>query len=365
MEDGIGTGVRRKIITRGFSKSIAGGVRSCENETRYSMRIKSGLAALLSCCCCMAQSQIPVDVNQAQPPIRVDVNLVNVAFTVRDKSGALVNNLTREDFEVHEDAVPQTIAFFARSADVPLTLGLVVDFSGSQEHFLKQHHKDLQIFLQEVLGPRDQAFVVCFGNYLRLVSDFSPDAEGLVEALQRYEHGKRSFPELGPSEDRELGTAFYDAIYYPVTGKLAQTEGGRRALLIFSDGEDNSSSHNMMEAIEAAQAADVMVFALRYTEYGKKGETARNRYGTGVMIRVARETGGAHYDAGKTDLATTFRQIGEELRSSYEVAYHTSNPARDGTFRKIVVRAKREGLTVRSKTGYFAGAAERVGAGPR
>jgi Ca-activated chloride channel family protein len=313
----------------------------------------------------MAQSQIRIDVNQAQSPIRVDVNLVNVAFTVRDNMGALVNDLTKDDFEVFEDAVPQTIAFFARSADVPLTLGLVVDFSGSQEHFLKQHHKDLQIFLSEVLGPRDRAFLVCFGNYLRLVSDFSPAGDSLVDALQRYEQGRRNFPELGPSEDRELGTAFYDAIFYSVTEKLARAESERRAVLVFSDGEDNSSSHNMMEAIEAAQAADVMVFALRYTEYGKKGETARNRYGTSVMLRVASETGGAHYDAGRTDLPTTFRQIGEELRSSYELAYHTSNPTKDGTFRKVAVRAKRAGLTVRSKTGYFARARGAGGAGPR
>jgi VWFA-related protein len=318
------------------------------------MRVTSGLTALLTCCLCLAQSQIRVDVNQAGSPIRVDVNLVNVAFTVRDHSGALVNDQTKGDFEVFEDAVPQAIAFFARSADVPLTLGLVVDFSGSQEHFLKQHHKDLQIFLQEVLGPKDRAFLVCFGNYLRLVSDFSPEGDHLVEALQQYEQGRRSFPELGPAEDRELGTAFYDAIFYSVTEKLPQAENGRRALLVFSDGEDNSSAHNMMETMEAAQAADVLVFALRYTEYGKRGETARNRYGTSVMDRIARETGGAHYDAGKTDLPSTFRQIGEELRSSYELAYHTSNPTRDGTFRKITIRAKRTGLSVRSKTGYFA-----------
>ena len=329
------------------------------------MRVTSGLVSLLTCCFCMAQSQIRVDVNQAQSPIRVDVNLVNVAFTVRDNSGALVNDLTKDDLQVFEDAVPQTIAFFARSADVPLTLGLVADFSGSQEHFLKQHHKDLQIFLREVLGPKDRAFLVCFGNYLRLVSDFSPVGDSLVEALQRYEHGRRHFPELGPDEDRELGTAFYDAIYYPVTEKLARAESGRRALLVFSDGEDNSSSHNMMEAIEAAQAADVTIFALRYTEYGNKGETARNRYGTGVMARIARETGGAHYDAEKTDLHTTFRQIGEELRSSYELAYHTSNPTKDGTFRKIAVRVKRTSLAVRSKTGYFARAGDPVGVGPR
>jgi Ca-activated chloride channel family protein len=327
------------------------------------MRATSGLSLLLTVCMCLAQSRIQVDVSQVQAPIRVDVNLVNVAFAVRDYSGALVRDLTKDEFEVFEDAVPQTIAFFARSADVPLTLGLVVDFSGSQEHFLKQHHKDLQIFLREALGPRDRAFLVCFGNYLRLVSDFSPAGDRLVEALQRYEQGKRNFPELGPPEDRELGTAFYDAIYYPVTEMLAKAESGRRALLVFSDGEDNSSSHNMMEAMEAAQAADVLVFALRYTAYGNRGRTARNRYGTSVMARIARETGGAHYDAGNTDLPTTFRQIGEELRSSYELAYHTSNPTKDGTFRKIVVRAKRTGLAVRSKTGYFARAAE--GVGPR
>src|SRR5512135_2062732 len=186
------------------------------------MRATSCMATLLFCCFCVAQSPIRIDVNQAQSPIRVDVNLVNVAFTVRDNMGALVNDLTKDDFEVFEDAVPQTIAFFARSADVPLTLGLVVDFSGSQEHFLKQHHKDLQIFLSEVLGPRDRAFLVCFGNYLRLVSDFSPAGDSLVDALQRYEQGRRNFPELGPSEDRELGTAFYDAIFYSVTEKLAR-----------------------------------------------------------------------------------------------------------------------------------------------
>jgi Ca-activated chloride channel family protein len=328
------------------------------------MRATPGLFALLTACICLAQSQIHVDVNQAEAPIRVDVNLVNVAFTVRDTRGALVNDLTRDDFEVFEDAVPQSIAFFARSADVPLSLGLVVDFSGSQEHFLKQHHKDLLAFLGEVLGPRDQAFLVCFGNYLRLVSDFSPLGDSLVDELQRYEKGKRNFPQLGPPEDRELGTAFYDAIYYPVTEKLARTDRGRRALLVFSDGEDNSSSHNMMEAIEAAQAADVLVFALRYTEYGKEGLTARNRYGTGVMARIARETGGADYDARKTDLPGTFRRIGEELRLSYELAYHASNPAQDGTFRKIVVRARRPGLTVRSKTGYLARAGVPEAAGP-
>jgi Ca-activated chloride channel family protein len=318
------------------------------------MRGLAGLLATAIGCLWLAQTQIRVDVNQADKPFRVDVNLVTVAFSVHDERGGLVRDLSKDDFDVFEDAVPQQIAFFARSAELPLELGLVEDFSGSQEHFLKQHHKDLQTFLNEVLGPRDRAFLVCFGNFIRLVSNSSSSAENLLEGLRRFEEGAWNFPELGPSEKRELGTAFYDAIYYPVTEKLAKAEGGRRVLLMFSDGEDNSSSHNMMEAIEASQAADVLIFAIRYTEHVKGGPTARNRYGTSVMDRVARETGGTHYNAEKTDLRTTFRQIGEELRMSYELAYPSTNPAKDGTFRKIAIRPKRPGLTVRAKTGYFA-----------
>ena len=108
-----------------------------------------------------------------QQPIHVAVNLVNVAFSARDARGALVENLTKDDVEVLEDAVPQKISFFAKSTDVPLTLGLIVDASGSQDHFSKQHEQDLEVFLKEVLGPKDRAFLVTFGNHIRLVSDFS------------------------------------------------------------------------------------------------------------------------------------------------------------------------------------------------
>jgi Ca-activated chloride channel homolog len=289
---------------------------------------------------------------QAQEAIRVDVNLVTVAFSVRDANGALVDNLTKEDFEVDEDTVPQKIAYFARSVDVPLTLGLIVDASGSQEHFTKKHQHDLEVFLKDVLGPKDRVFLVGFGNHIRLVSDFSQSSAGLMEEWKHYEKENRKFPELGPAEERDLGTAFYDSIYYPVMEKLA-TENGRRALLVCSDGEDNSSSHDMMTAIEAAQGANVLVYTIRYTEKKHGKLTARNQYGMRVMERVARETGGAHIDAEITDPHTYFRQIAEELRTSYELAYYPTNETKDGTFRKVVIRAKRPGLKVRSKTGYF------------
>jgi len=179
-----------------------------------------------------------------QEPIHVAVNLVNVAFSARGARGALVENLAKEDVEIFEDAVPQKISFFARSMDVPLTLGLIVDVSGSQDHFSKQHENDLEVFLKEVLGPKDRAFLVAFANHIRLVSDFSPSGAEIIERMHGYKARDKGrdkkkhaeFPELGPPESRDLGTAFYDSIYYAVTEKLAR-ESGRRALLVFSDGK--------------------------------------------------------------------------------------------------------------------------------
>jgi Ca-activated chloride channel family protein len=182
--------------------------------------------------------------SQEPPAIRVDVNLVNVAFAVRDAHGALA--------------------------------------AGEK-------------FFQDVLAPRDRAFLVCFGDHLRLVSDFSFASAPLMEGLKRFDKGDRRFLELGPVEDRELGIAFYDALYYAVTDKLAKSEGGRRALIVFSDGEDNSSAHHMMDAIEAAQLADAHLFCLRYTERKHGRFTARNKYGMRVMERIARETKGRRF----------------------------------------------------------------------
>ena len=289
---------------------------------------------------------------RAQKPIRVDVNLVNVAFTARDANGALVSNLTKDDVELYEDAVPQKIEFFAKSTDLPLTLALIMDVSGSQEHFEKKHRKDLQVFLQEVLGPKDRAFLVCFGNHLRLVSDYTNSPDQLLNNMELFDKGKTHFPEIGPKEERDLGTAFYDSIYYSVTEKLAEA-GGRQAILMFSDGEDNSSSHNMMQAIETAQAANVIVYSIRYTESKHDQLNARNKYGISVMDRIAKETGGAHIDAQKTDPHDYFRQIAEELRTSHELAYYPKNGAKDESFRKIVIKPIQENVRIRAKTGYF------------
>ena len=293
---------------------------------------------------------------QEPPHIKVNVHLVNVTFSVRNDAGLSPANLTKNDFEVFEDGVPQNISFFSRSADLPLTLGLIADASGSQEHFVKAHRHDLETFLKRVLQPNDRAFLVGFANHIRLVSDFTSSAEEILDELKRYEHESGHFDEIGPSdENREAGTAFYDAIYYTASEKLSDGTSGRKALIIFSDGEDNSSAHHMLDAIEEAQFENIPLFCVRYTQHGRHGKvTARNKYGTSVMARIAKESGGEDFDAEKEDLKKSFHEIGEELRSSYELAYNSTNTERDGYFRRIVIRSKNPGLTVRAKTGYYA-----------
>jgi Ca-activated chloride channel homolog len=326
-------------------------------------RLASG--GLLGCAALVALGSVSLALQQEAPAIRSTVNLVTVGFTARDAQGQLVENLEKEDLVVLEDGVPQKIAHFRKSKDVPLTLGLVVDASGSQSHFSKKHEKDLEVFLKDALGPKDRVFLVGFGNHLRLVSDFEPGglqaepppgavAGRLLEHLKRYEKKSDQFPEIGPREERDLGTAFYDSIFYSISEKLAK-EDGRRALLVFSDGEDNSSSHDMMTTIEAAQTANVLVYTIRYTGPIKHGElSARNKYGIRVMDRIARETGASNIDAGEMEPKEYFRRIAEELRTSYEIGYYPSEPMKDESFRKIVIKPKDEGIRIRAKTGYFA-----------
>jgi Ca-activated chloride channel family protein len=308
---------------------------------RVRIRLRSAIAFL---------AVLPVCLAQQEPAIHVNVRLVDVAFTVRDTQGKLVTNLTKDDFEVLDDGQSQPISFFARGEELPLSLGLIIDVSGSQEHFMKPHEHDLGVFLESVLSPRDRAFLICFGNHLRLAADFSASGSELIDGLRQLE--KHDVPEIGPREYRAGGTAFYDALFYATTLKLAHVDQGRRALIIFSDGEDNSSAHNMLDTIEAAQTENVVVFGIRYTETRKGEWTARNKYGNSVMARISRDTGGSDFDAQADDLRASFREIGEQLRSSYELAYH-ANGAADGTLHKLAIRARQRGYTVRAKAGYF------------
>jgi Ca-activated chloride channel family protein len=295
---------------------------------------------------------------QPQPlaKFRSDVQLINVGFTVRDAGGRLIENLTKDDFEIFEDGAPQKVAFFARSQDVPLNLGLVVDLSGSQAAFVKAHQKDMRVFLDRVLTPRDRALLVCFVSAPRLITEFTASGKQLVAALEGYQgvRDRAVYPLLGPPEIRVGGSAFYDGVYHTINQMLAPVDGGRKALIVFSDGEDNASAHNMMETIEVAQSSNVLVFGIRYTEVRNGRVNARNKYGTSVMARISKETGGADFDSYEKDLSEHFREIGDQLRQAYELGYHSTNPQGDGTFQKVTIKPKRPDLTVRAKTGYYA-----------
>lgn len=291
---------------------------------------------------------------QEPPQFKVDVSLVTVAATVRNAGGALVGDLDKEDFEILEDGVVQPIRVFNRRSDLPLNLGLILDVSGSQGKFLKRHRRDLATFLDSVIQKRDQVFLVCFGNRLRLVSDFTNSGDDLLDRLDEFEDGKRRFPLLGPEEERVLGTALFDSIFFSIQEQFRRVETGRRAILVFSDGEENSSGHDLLDAIEAAQNADVLVYGIRYIDGEAKRQTVRNRYGMSVLKHVSEHTGGTDFDAMKRGMKESFRAIGEELRSIYEIGYVSNNRERDGTFRKIRMRVKRDGMTARSRPGYYA-----------
>jgi Ca-activated chloride channel homolog len=288
------------------------------------------------------------------PDLRVETHLVTFTFTVRDAQGNLMSGLSQDDFIVYEDGVPQHVRFFSRESNTPLSLGLVVDASASQDKFIHQHIHDLRIFLSSVLGPQDQVFALCFGNHLRIAADFTSNTGTVIDAVERYNKHYDDFPEIDPDDTRDGGSAVYDAVYAGATQKLATGEAKRKALILFTDGEENASGHDEIDAISVAQNSDVLLYAIRYTTSQHGHLTADNRHGIAALHHMAEQTGGADFDALHTDLRQDFAQIGSELRSLYSIGYYSSNKRHDNTFRKVVIETQTPGLNVRAKSGYFA-----------
>ena len=291
---------------------------------------------------------------QTTPVFQAETHLVTLTFSARDGSGRFVDQLSRDDFSIYEDGMPQKISLFSRESELPLTLGIVVDASESQKKFVHQHLKDIHTFLSSILRPQDQAFAVCFGDHLRLVTDLTANPSAISDGLESFDKGSRSFPELEPDDTRSGGSAVYDAIYASVAEKLAKAPNHRRALILFTDGEENSSAHDEIETIAAAQGSDVLIYAIRYTEMKKHHPTAENRHGITGLKHITEQTGGRDFDALHEDIPQTFRQIGDELRSVYSAGYYSTNKRHDDTFRKVVVEPRTEGIAIRAKSGYYA-----------
>jgi VWFA-related protein len=307
----------------------------------------------------LAQTTPRDDQDNPISTMRVDVNVVNLFFNVKDKRGALVPDLNKNDFQVFEDGKPQTIKYFSAESNQPLTLGLLIDSSVSQERVLQTEKEVGAQFLREVLRPKDLAFVISFDVNVDLLQDYTNDAGDLRRGMERAKinggGGGGGIPGLGGGPfptSNPRGTLLYDAVYLAANDKLA-SEVGRKAMILLTDGEDQGSQMRIKDAIEAAQKADSIIYVILIADRGFYGGWGYS--GDSEMKRMAEQTGGRVIPVGnKQDkLKQAFDQIATELRSQYNIGYTPTNNKRDGSFRKVELKVK-EGYKVQARTGYYA-----------
>jgi VWFA-related protein len=290
------------------------------------------------------------------PVLRVDVDVVNVLFSVRDNKGALVGNLEKDAFQVLEDGKPQTVKFFERQTDLPLTIGLLVDTSRSQENLIGIEREAASQFFTQVLKPKDMAFLIQFGSDAELLQDLTGSPKLLKEGLNQLKVSSAIggfHPGPVPTAGSPKGTILYDAVYLAATDRL-KGEVGRKAIVVISDGADQGSRYSIDEAIAAAHKSDAIIYGIYYVDnYNYIGDE-------GALKKMARETGGRSFRiGGKTTLNEVFRQIQEEMRSQYALGYTPTNPVKDGSFRKLEIKTANKDLKVQARRGYFATPNER------
>ena len=301
------------------------------------------------------KAKAPPEPQDDLPTIKVDVDLVNVMFTVRNKNGALVPTLTKDDLSVFEDGKQQTAKYFTRETNLPLTIGLLVDVSGSQETLIPQEKHAAGQFFDQVLKPKDMAFLISFGADAELLQDATSSAKLLKRGLE----GLRLSTSVGglhpgpvPTSAKQKGTILYDAVYLAANEKL-KNEVGRKAIVLITDGMDYGSSYKLKDAIEMAHKADVMIYSIYYVDqrgYYNRGFGASD----GDLKKMSEETGGRLFHVGRSNgLDEIFRQIQEEMRTQYALAYSPTNASRDGSFRKLEIRPNDKTLKVQARKGYY------------
>jgi VWFA-related protein len=304
--------------------------------------------------------QTPPANDQDQPleTLRVNVNVVNLYFNVKDKHGRLIPELTKDDFLINEDGKPQTVKYFSKETDQPLTLGMLIDTSGSQTQVLGIEQSVGAQFLQQVLRPKDLAFLINFDVNVELVQDFTNNGQQLRKSLNEVKintggGGGVGIPGIGQGpfpNQRPRGTLLYDAIFLAADEKL-KSEVGRKAMIILTDGEDQGSQEKIQTAIEAAQKSDAMCYVLLIEDRG-----VYNGFGAGLMKKLSEETGGRVIEVGNKPekLREALDQISNELRTQYFIGYAPTNQKRDGTYRKVEVKPKSAEYKIQARKGYYA-----------
>ena len=305
----------------------------------------------------------PSEDEQSVATFKLQVNLVDMFFTVKDKQGNLVPHLTKDDCTVLEDKVPQKLKSFVAETHQPLTLGILLDTSGSQQRVLPLEQDAGAQFLERVLKPKDEAFLLSFDVNVDLLQDYTNSAQLLTRAMNKAEintaggNGAGGIPGAGggtiPTIGAPKGTLLYDAVYLASNEKMNQ-ESGRKAMILLTDGEDEGSVHKIQEAIAAAQKSNVIVYTILIADRGFYGGFGYSGYS--AMKKMTEETGGRLIDVGNNGkkLEAAFQQIEDELRTQYVATYTPLNTKLDGTFRHVSVECKGDGMKVQVRKGYFA-----------
>lgn len=301
---------------------------------KKSFLVPALLCAFSSVC---PSQQAPSD--RAQNQITIDVNRVNMLFTVSDKKGRFVTDLTKDDFQIIENKRPQNIVEFVAESNLPLRLAILIDTSNSIRDRFRFEQEAAIEFVNSLMRSEDKAVVVSFDSGAELVADLTNDTRVLAKAIR----------DLRPGG----GTALYDAVFFACRDKLMKDQPRdkyRRAMVILSDGDDNQSRYSRDQALEMAQKADVTVFGI------STNITRIPTDGDKVMKYLTAETGGVTFFPFKVqDLAQSFENIANELRHQYNVLYRPEPAKTDGLFHSVDIKVKgRKDLVVRARKGYYA-----------
>jgi VWFA-related protein len=327
----------------------------------------------------------------SQPTFTSNLRVVDLFATVKDKHGALVKGLKKEDFVLTEDGRPQTIRYFTQETDLPLTLGLVVDTSGSERRMIEQEREASRVFFNQVLREnRDRAFLIHFDSEVELLKDLTGSKEELEQALaslsaatQRQRqagstHSRGNWPGPGGNWPGSVGipggggrtgrgrrsgghgvhggTKLFDAVFLSCD-ELMSKQNGRKALILLTDGEDNGSKTSQETAIEAAQKANTLVYSILIAdpEIGIYARSAGDRTdGKKVLQQLARKTGGSFFQVSKDKtIAETYAAIEEELRNQYSLGYTPGEDSGKAGYRTIQLAVKQKNCVVQTRDGYY------------
>jgi len=309
-------------------------------------------------CAQTAPQQTPPPAGE-EAKISVNVDIVNVLASVRDKRGGLVPNLEKGDFTVLEDGKQQEIKYFTKETDLPLTIGLLIDVSASQRNLIEIERQAASQFFSQVLRKKDEAFLISFGEECELLQDYTGSARLLTQAMGglRVSSGVGGIgPGPVPTAGDPRGTVLYDAVFLAANDKL-RTEVGRKVIVVITDGVDEGSRLTITKAIEAAQKADAVIYSIDYSDpraYGGFG-FGFGTNGEAYLRQMSDATGGHVYKVDhKHTLDDVFRELQEEMRTQYAIGYTPINEKKDGSYRKLEIKLAQKDLKVQARKGYYA-----------